>query len=76
MTVQFVRESNSRSHFYVTLSARNLLHLQRMLNNGAGDSLVRQDGPNVLHINVEPDSVHYANREAGPGYVSEEPPNQ
>ena len=68
MNVSTWRESDAKQHVYVTLSARNVQHLQRMLDNGAGTSITRQDGSCVLHVSVETDAVHYANREAGPGY--------
>lgn len=62
------------NHAYVTLSARNLQHLQRMLENGAGFSLSRRDGAHSINVSVESDEVHYANREAGPGYPEYNPP--
>lgn len=52
---------------YVALSARNLRHLNKMLEVGAGSSLARRDGAHGIHVCVESDEVHYRDREAGPG---------
>lgn len=55
-------------HVFVTLSQRNMLHLQKGFESGFAEGLVRrcEDGIS-LHVRMESDADHYGEREPGPG---------
>lgn len=51
----------------VTLSRRNLEHLLRLLDNGAGMTLNRMTPEGLLIIEPEENDAHYKGRTPGPG---------
>lgn len=51
----------------VTLSRRNIEHLIRLLDNGAGSTLNRMTPEGFLVVEPQENDAHYNGREPGPG---------